>query len=162
MRFDDSGMDTITGALILILACTVSSAILFSLPDGAYPEWLDTEKMEDQFDCILSSTIELNSSEGGNPAYKSTSLAAYLIDTPTEERPNGWDRSANATITNIIEFYFGRCDGWLLQIEWGDNCTKEIAARNQGAVGGSNVYVLERTVPDPEHGCRDIRLMIAG
>jgi len=165
VKSDKRGIDTVFGALILILACMVTSAVLLTFPDAGSQEWREARDLENQFDCILSSTMEIASSESGNATRKSLSISTYLIEIssdPSVLQSSGSEESAGAEICKVVDFYMARCAGWLLQLSWEDNSTKEITSRNQLAVGGSDTYVLERVVPDPEHGSRRIRLIVAG
>jgi len=165
LKSDERGIDTVFGALILILACIVTSAVLLTFPDAGSQDWRETRVLEDQFDCILSSTVEMASSESGNATRKSLSVSTYLIEIyvdPSSLQSPGSEESARAEICKVVDFYMARCAGWLLQLSWENNSTKEIASRNPLAVGESDTYVLERAVPDPEHGSRRIRLLVAG
>jgi hypothetical protein len=164
LNSDEAGIDTVFGALVLILVCTMTSAILFSFPVSGPQEWRKNGDIENQFDCILYSTIDISFSGSGDAGRKSLTVASYLIETPTDASPlqsNGLEEGARDEISDVVDFYMSRCAGWLLQISWENNCTKEVASRNQAAVGGSDTYVLERTVPDPDHGSRRIRLLLA-
>jgi len=165
LKSDERGIDTVFGALILILACMVTSAVLLTFPDAGSQEWRETRDLEAQFDCILSSTVEVAASESGNATRKSLSVSTYLIEMSTDSsilQSSGSEESARAEICKVVDFYMARCAGWLLQLSWENNSTKEMASRNQLAVGESDTYVLERVVPDAEHGSRRIRLLVAG
>lgn len=165
MKRDDRGVDTIFGALILILACMITSAAIISIPDRGVVAGPDAQLLEAQFDCILSSSIELSCPEEGEVVFRTVSVSVYLIEITGENRSlqsSGLEDDARAEISSVIDFYMSRFDGWLLQLSWEGGRTVVVTSRSPNLVGSSDTYVLERSVPDVEGGSRTIRLMIAG
>jgi hypothetical protein len=164
LKRDERALDTVFGAIILVLVCMMCSGILLSIDSAGPDEKIDSEELESQFDCILSSTIGLSSSDQGNSPRRSMAISAYLVEMPADAvalQSSGLEGSAVAGISTVVDFYMARCTGWLLRLTWDDNSTKEIASRNQAAVVGSDTYVLERSVPDVEYGSRKIQLLLA-
>ena len=155
MRPDESGVDTVFGALILIISCMVASSIMLSTPERGARGGPDSEELEGQFDCILSSTIEVARPDKDGAAHRVVPISVYLMEFPAENL-------SPPDISSVVDFYMARFDGWVLQISWDDGRTAEVASRSPGAVGGSDTYVLERIVPDAGNGNRGIRLLLAG
>jgi hypothetical protein len=163
MISDEDGLDSVIGAIMLILVCMACSALLLSI-DNSHGRNDETEAFEKRFDCVLSSTVELSFAEYGMDATWMTTISNYLVDLSSLDENDGGMKVSNQSmnaIAEVIDFYFGRYDGWSLVIKFEDNCTLTVAARTPETIENSGTRVMERPIFHAEGGLLSIKLTVA-
>ena len=160
---DDAGLDTVFGALILILMCLgTSSLLMLSSPfeEAAGPDIGDLER---EFNCILSSTFELRYSFEGVEALRTLTIGSFVL----EESQKGFGSNSSASvgeasnsIETIIDFYMSGFDGWNLRLIGNTGPLALLSSRGESDQGGVNAYVLTRSLIGPNREVMSLDLVI--
>jgi hypothetical protein len=148
MREDEKGLDTVFGALILILVCLMASSALIAMGPSSEDGSQDIQNLEREYDCLLSSTLDLKYSIGGIEIDRQVSVETYAIEMLSRSPGNVLPPVKNASegISSIIDFYLGGFDGWSLRLNDDHLDSIELASRGQMDVNGGNTYVLSRSL----------------
>jgi hypothetical protein len=162
MREDEKGLDTVFGALILILVCLMASSVLIAMDPSSGGGTQDIQDLERKFDCILSSTLDLRYSIGGIEFERLASVETYAIEMLGRSPGNVLPPVKNASggISLLIDFYFGGFDGWSLTLNDGHLDSIELASRGLIDVDGGNTYVLSRSLIGQNGGEASLDLTI--
>jgi hypothetical protein len=154
MREDEKGLDTVFGALILILVCLMASSTLIAIAPSFGEESQDIQDLERKFDCVLSSTLDLEYSIGGIEIDRLGSVETYAIEMLGRSPGNILPplKNASGEISSIIDFYFGGFDGWSFMLNDGHLDPIELASRGQMDVDRGNTYILSRSLIDRDGG----------
>jgi hypothetical protein len=148
MREDEKGLDTVFGALILILVCLASSSALIAMGQSFGGEPQDIQDLERKYDCVLSSTLDLKYSIGGVEFDRRVSLETYAIEmlccSPGNIPPSV--ENASGGISSLLDFYFGRFDGWSLRLNDGPLDSIELASGGLMDVNRGDIYILSRSL----------------
>jgi len=153
MSIDEEGVDTIFGALTLILVCMIASALLLSSPSGGTDRSRDAQWAEDCLDCILSTTIELPCGGPEDAAVTAISISDYLVRLSAGRQSSDSPQQAEVARREIalaVDFYMSRFDGWSLQLAWNGDEAFEVASRSPDAMAGSETYVVERVISESD------------
>lgn len=163
MRRDNRAVDTVFGALMLILVCFISSSFLIS-QSSPREQPPNTDDLEKKFDCILSSTLDAVYPYGGESVTKSVRLMDYLLELST--RSGGYygiEPINNVTrdIASLVDFYMGSFDGWILSLFGQYEEPMEIASRAPAILHNGEIVVLERIIGSMGEVESAVRLSIA-
>ena len=162
MREDEKGLDTVFGALILILVCLMASSALIAMGPSSGGGSQDIQDLERKYDCVLSSTLDQKYSIGGFEVDRPVSVETYAIEmlsrTPGNVLPPV--KNVSGGISSLIDFYFGGFDGWSLRLNDGHLDSIELASRGLMDVDGGNTYVLSRPLIDRSGGEASLDLKI--
>jgi hypothetical protein len=162
MREDEKGLDTIFGALILILVCLMASSALIAMDPSVGDGSQDIQDLERKYDCVLSSTLDLKFSIGGIEVDRPVSVETYAIEmlarNPGDVLPPV--KNASGVISSLIDFYFGGFDGWSLRLNDGHLDSIELASRGRMDVDAGDTYVLSRSLMDRNGGEASLDLTI--
>ncbi|HUW42805.1 MAG TPA: hypothetical protein VMW02_01065 [Thermoplasmata archaeon] len=162
MRVDEKGLDTIFGALILILVCAMSSSVFIAVTPSFGDISQDILDLENKYDCILSSTLDLEYSIGGIEIDRPVSVETYAIEMLCRSPGNVLPPVNNASgeISPLIDFYFGGFEGWTLRINEGHPDQIELASRGRMDANGGNTYILSRPLIGRNGGEASLELTI--
>lgn len=163
MISDERGLDSVIGVIMFVVVCMACSAMLLSVDNG-HNEADETEEFEKRFDCVLSSTITLSFEEYGMDVTWMPTVSIYLVDLSSlEENDSGLQVSNQSigAVSEVVDFYFGRYDGWSLVIEFEDNSTLTVASRAPESIKDSGTRVLERPILHDDGGLVSIKLTVA-
>ena len=162
MREDEKGLDTVFGALILILVCLMASSALIAMGPSSGDGSQDIQDLERKYDCVLSSTLDLKYSIGGIEIDRQVSVETYAIEMIGRSPGNVLPplKNASVEISSLIDFYFGGFDGWNLTLNDGHLDSIELASRGLIDVDGGNTYVLSRSLIGQNGGEASLDLTI--
>jgi hypothetical protein len=162
MREDEEGLDTVFGALILILVCLMASSALIVMDPSSGDLSQGIQDLERKYDCILSSTLELKYSIGGIEVDRSVSVEMYAIGMLDPGPGNVLlpVKNASGGISSLIDFYLSGFDGWSLKLNDSHLDPIELASRGWKDVDGGNTYVLSRSLIGRNGGEESLDLTI--
>lgn len=149
MRLDDSAIDTIFGALVLILSCFACSGIILTIGDRSDTNANESvRELEERFDICLLSTIFVDRKVMNTTVRENIQLIDYLALKHHLAR-GGSDSNPGALeknrIIELFEFYFGWSNYWRLEIII-DHDTVIPIVESGTRSSGSDLAVLERAV----------------
>lgn len=147
MREDESGVDTIFGALILIMVCLMTSSSLIVMEPSHDSELEDVQDYEVKYDCILSSTLHLEYDIGGIRFERIASVEKYAVELLDGDQAKVLLPSKNASqeISSLVDFYFGGFEGWSLRLNCSQQNPIDIASRGWISHAGESNYILSRS-----------------
>lgn len=150
MREDERGLDTIFGALILILVCLMASSALIAMDPSSGQRPQDIQNLEKEYDCILLSTLDLKYSVGGIEVDRPVSVETYAVEMLHRQQGNVLSPVENASgdISSLVDFYLSGFDGWSLRLNYGQLEFIELASRGLTNSDGGNTFVLTRSLID--------------
>jgi hypothetical protein len=146
MMKDEKGLDTVFGALILIMVCLMASSALIAFGTSNGPGSPDIQDFEREYDCILSSTLNLKYSIGGSEIDRQFSVETYAIEMLSGAQGDllSPEKNASGGISSLIDFYFSGFGGWSLRLNDSRLGSVELASRSPMIVETRNTYVLSR------------------
>lgn len=149
MRLDDSAIDTIFGALVLILSCFACSGIILTIGDRGDTNANEAvRELEERFDICLLSTIFVDRKVMNTTIRENIQLIDYLALRNHPARGE-WDLNPETTeknrIIELFDFYFGWSNYWRLEIII-DHDTVIPIVESGTRSSGSDLAVLERSV----------------
>jgi hypothetical protein len=160
MRGDEKGLDTVFGALILILVCLMASSALIAMEPSFGDGSQDIQDLERKYDCILSSTLDLKYIIGGVEFDRSMAVETYAIELLGPRNiPKPVDNDS-VGISSIIDFYYGGFDGWRLSLNDSQLGSIELASRGRVDVDTGSTYILSRSLIDRGGGEASLDLII--
>lgn len=160
-------MDTLFGALILILICFICTAQVMILTFSARSEYHEfIEELEERFNYILATSIELTFYEGNISFSRSLSLgdyaiAVYSLETKEERSLTHIISYAEPQIIEIVEFYLWKFHYWSLYINDPEDNSLELASKGNIAVKKADVFMCERKVIDLTGEQIQIKLIVS-
>ena len=162
MREDEKGLDTVFGALILILVCLMASSALIAMDPSSGSGSQDIQDLERKYDCVLSSSLDLKYSIGGIVVDRRVSLETYAIEMLGCSPGNVLTpvKNASAGISSLIDFYFGGFGGWSLRLNDGPLDSIELASRGLMDVNRGSIYILSRSLIGQNGGEASLDLTI--
>ena len=162
MREDEEGLDTVLGALILILACLMASSALVSLDHTFVEAEQDIRDLEGKLDCVLSSTLELNYTVGGIEIERQVSVERYAIEVSNSISGDVVPPAQNVSgeISALMDFYFSGFDGWSLRLNCSTCDPIELASRGLMAADGGSTYILSRPLIGADGGKSSLEFTI--
>ncbi|MEM2839349.1 MAG: hypothetical protein QW505_01435 [Thermoplasmata archaeon] len=144
---DRSAIDTVFGALVLIVSCFACSSVVLLIDDGNPSDISRTvEAITEKFDLCLLSTITVDRKVMNTSIRESVQLLDYIAlklksveagareDFVLEEKQ----------IEELFEFYFSWSKYWRLDMKI--DSVPAISLMKQTSPAGSNVIVIERTI----------------
>lgn len=156
---DDEGIDTVFGALVLIVTCMAASGMMLSMPGSTSGGVRDDGWPDACLDYALCATIKLPM--GGSSVVRDVTVGAYLVElfANHESPPSSVQvEAASGDIAGIVDFYMWKCDGWSLKITMGADEWIEVASRSPETITGSDVHIVERAICHSSDGDCAIRL----
>lgn len=159
------GMDTVFGALVLILVCFISSSIIVSMPTGSHDHSPDIASLESRFDCVLYSTIELDYCFGGHAFSKTVTICAYSIEMSQPDGRNpaiGTINDVSEEVRNIVDFYFSGQVAWFLGISVPGSEKTTVSSRGSVEQQGVDVIMLDRKMMGLDGGAMSLTLTLVG
>ena len=149
MISDDSAIDTIFGAMILIVSCFACSGVVLLIDDcGGAEGSMNARGIEERFDSCLLSTISIDRKVMNTTVRESIQLLDYLAlryQLAIDESKPDFEISKDDRIVELFEFYFSWSDFWMLEMRMGDDIVILIAG-NGSRSSGSDILVSERTI----------------
>jgi hypothetical protein len=162
MKEDEKGLDTIFGALILILVCMMASSALIAMGPSSGDGSQDIWDLERKYDCILSSTLNLKCLVAGVEVDRQVSVENYAIEMLDRGPRNVLSPVNNASvgISSIIDFYCSGFECWCLRLNDSHLGSIELASRGRMDVDPGNTYVLSRSLISRDGGEASLDLII--
>lgn len=149
MISNDSAIDTIFGAIILILGCFACSSIVLALDNS----WTDDSavsisEIEERFDICLLSTITIDRKVLNVTVWENVQLVDYLMlqyqmfDDDSNLFINAEEKDR---IKELLEFYFNWSEYWRLDFVINTHLSLAIAEKGFESAK-SDLVVLERAI----------------
>jgi len=149
MISDRHAIDTIFGALVLIVSCFACSGVVLLIDDGYRTDVSrSAQDVAEKFDFCLLSTIYVDRRIMNTSIWESVQLLDYIalklraIEIGASE---GLEFDAEEQIAELLEFYFSWSESWRLDMMIDDSLAISLVEHGPSPVG-SDVIVLERTI----------------